>query len=376
MSLATRLAELVRAPIATWVLDPEELRILWANDSALGLWRADSAAELCARSMAPTPVSVRTRLDAARSTLLAGRTHVEDIVIYPKGVPVEIRLYFSPLFLEDGRLLFLQQGIPRERAEQPEKLRMLEAFLHGKSAKAWVTFAGEVLLMNPAAVAAFGAAADRWPDWLQDRAVAQSLLCRVQVEEQVSAQVQVRTLHGPRIHRIDLIRLRDAVTAELAVLIQHTDDTARQQAEAEAQTQGQLRESLERALARIEEQHQKILALSAPLLDVGDGVLALPLTGELSALRASVVGSELLTTLCQRRCRVVIVDLTGAGELDGTDTPHLLRWLAAVRLLGIRPMLCGIQAGPAHSLVQAGFAAATIPIARNLSEALHKARQA
>lgn len=374
MSLSTRLAELLHAPIATWVFDPQQLRVLWANHSALLLWRADSAEELYGRSMAPVPQSVRIKLDTAASELLAGRSRVEDVVIYPKGQPSELRLYFSPLYLDDGRLVFLQQGIPRERS-QPEQLRRLEAFDHATSGMAWVTFGGQVLVKNPAAVAAFGLAADHWPDWLQDAQAAQRLLARVRDEIHVHIQATVRTLQGLRVHSIDLLCMRDAVSAELAVLVQHSDDTARRRAEAEAQTQGQLRESLERALARIEEQHRKILALSAPLLDVGDGVLALPLTGELLALRASEIGSQLLQTLVQRRSRYVIVDLTGAADLDEANTPYLLRWLRAVKLLGIHPLLCGIQAPLARSLIATGFTPNQTPLFRTLAEALQHTRR-
>ncbi len=371
--LAERLADLRHSSIASWVLDPDEIRILWANDSALRLWQADSREELFARPLKPVPPSVQARLEAARSDLLAGRPRIEDLVLYPKGVPTPIWLHFGPIFLDDGRLLFLQQAVERGQGDAVQR-RMTETFLHAVSVIACVRFDGQILLQNPAAIAAFGSTAVAWPAWLCDPAQAHRLLEQTERDGRVSTEVRVQTVHGERTHAVDLCRIRDAVSGDLVALVQHSDQTERLQAEARAQSQSLLAKQLESALAQIAEQHREILALSAPLLEVEDGVLALPLIGQLDAHRADGIASRVLPVLVQRRTRALLFDLTGVLGFDDAGTQALLRIVAAVRLLGVQPFLCGIGPALARTLADSAIEAGQTAQARTLAEAVQLAR--
>ena len=378
MSLDTRLADLLASPIPTWVLDPDAVRVVWANHSALRLWNAESQEELAARQMTPVPASIQARLDAARQDLQAGRTRVDDFVFYPKGVPTPAWLHFSPIFDDSGRLLFLQQAIERSLGESTQ-LRMTEAFQHAFIGIACVHFDGRVLLKNPSANATFGPHKEQWPDWLVDPAHGVQLLARIQHEERISVELPVRTQQGERIHRLELCRVRDAVSGQLIALIQHVDQTERREAEQRAHSQSKLAQQLEVALGQIAAQHRQILELSAPLLEVDDGIIAVPLIGQLDAHRADGITTRLLPALVTRRSRALIVDMTGVADFDDGGTQALLRILAAVRLLGVRPWLCGISPALARVLVQSGLqsdAAQGTPNARTLAEAVRLARAA
>ena len=375
MSLDARLADLLASPIPTWVLDPDVVQVIWANPSALRLWNAESQADLAARQMTPLPASIQARLEAARQDLLAGRTRVDDFVFYPKGVPTPAWLHFSPILDENGRLLFLQQAIERNIGEATH-LRMTEAFLHAFIGIACVQFDGQVLLKNPAAAATFGSAAEHWPDWLADPTQGIALLSRIQQEERLSTEQPVRTQQGERIHRLELCRLRDAVTGQLIALIQHVDQTERREAEQRARSQSKLAQQLETALGQIAEQHRQILELSAPLLEVDDGIIAVPLIGQLDAHRADGITHRLLPALVARRTRALILDLTGVAAFDDAGTQALVRILAAVRLLGVKPWLCGISPPLARTLAQGHVQTHDTPNARTLAEAVRMARAA
>lgn len=374
MSLDARLADLMASPIATWVLDPDAVAVVWANERALRLWNAESREELRQRQMTPLPPSIKDRLDAARQELSAGRSRVDDFVFYPKGVPTPAWLHFSALHDDDGRLLFLQQAVERTGFDAAQ-LRMTEAFNHSQISIAWVQFDGRVLLRNPAASATFGSADALWPDWIVDRARAIELLARSEHEVQVSAEVQVRTQQGERLHRVDLCRVRDAVSAQLIVLVQHSDQTARQLAEKQAQTQSQLAQELQAALDQIAEQHAQILELSAPLLEVAEGVVAVPLVGQLDAHRADRIAARILPALVERRARCLVLDLTGVAAFDAAGTQALLRIVSAVRLLGAQPSLCGISPSLARILVQSGLQTGDTENSRTLAEAVRTARE-
>jgi len=374
MSLDKRLADLLHSSIPTWVLDPDQVRILWANPSALALWNAASPEELYQRSLAPVPPSVQARLAAARSDLLAGRARIDDIVLYPKGVPTPVWLYHGLLYLDDGRLVFLQQAIERGQGD-PIHLRMTEAFLHAVHAIACVRFDGQILIENPAAIAMFGSGADHWPAWLCDPALALSLLQKTERDGRADAEVRVQTQQGERTHAVDLCRIRDAVSGDLVALVQHSDQTARQKAEARAESQSLLAKQLESALAQIADQHREIMALSAPLLEVESGMLALPLIGQLDSHRADGIASRVLPILVAQRTRALLFDLTGVTGFDASGAQALLRIVAAVRLLGVQAFLCGIGSTLARTLVNANIDAAQIPHAATLADAVKLARR-
>ena len=288
-------------------------------------------------------------------------------------MPTPAWLHFSALHDDDGRLLFLQQAVERTGFDAAQ-LRMTEAFNHSQISIAWVQFDGRVLLRNPAASATFGSADALWPDWIVDRARAVELLARSEHEVQVSAEVQVRTQQGERLHRVDLCRVRDAVSAQLIVLVQHSDQTARQLAEKQAQTQSQLAQELQAALDQIAEQHAQILELSAPCWKSRREV-AVPLVGQLDAHRADRIAARLLPALVERRARCLVLDLTGVAAFDAAGTQALLRIVSAVRLLGAQPSLCGISPSLARILVQSGLQTGETENSRTLAEAVRTARE-
>lgn len=97
---------------------------------------------------------------------------------------------------------------------------------------------------------------------------------------------------------------------------------------------------------------QRILELSAPLLPIGDGVLLLPLIGVMDPARSEHAFAALLEAVQATRARRVIIDLTGIGEVDRDSVATLVRATEAVRLLGARPMLTGLQPAMALALLE------------------------
>lgn len=100
------------------------------------------------------------------------------------------------------------------------------------------------------------------------------------------------------------------------------------------------------------ERAQRIIELSAPLLPLGGGVLLLPLVGAMDPARSEHAFGALLQAVQQTRARRVIIDLTGVGAVDHDSVAALVRASEAVRLLGARTMLTGLQPVVALALLE------------------------
>jgi rsbT co-antagonist protein RsbR len=97
---------------------------------------------------------------------------------------------------------------------------------------------------------------------------------------------------------------------------------------------------------------RRILELSAPLLPLGDGVLLLPLVGAVDPARSEYAFERLLCGVQEHRARRVVIDLTGVSEVDRESVLALARAVEAVRLLGARPMLTGLQPAVALAMLE------------------------
>ncbi|WP_437278578.1 PAS domain-containing protein [Sorangium sp. So ce375] len=107
-------------------------------------------------------------------------------------------------------------------------------------------------------------------------------------------------------------------------------------------------------LAVIQRQQALIRALSTPVLQVAEGVLAVPLIGALNDARAADVTSKLLDEVVRTGARFAIIDVTGIESVDAATADHLVRIVRAIRLLGASGILTGIGPAVAQSMCGLG----------------------
>ncbi len=140
----------------------------------------------------------------------------------------------------------------------------------------------------------------------------------------------------------------------------HTDVTSlREEAKARAR---------ERAL--IEVQRATIQALGTPILELGGGVLCVPIIGSVDQERAERMTGEVLDSVVKGSARGVIIDLT-AAEVAGEDTlTHLIQMLRAVALIGAEGAVCGLSPSLAQRMVEDELGFDGVPVYRNLGDAL------
>ena len=75
----------------------------------------------------------------------------------------------------------------------------------------------------------------------------------------------------------------------------------------------------------IRQQQDSIRELSTPVLPVREQLLILPIIGILDTERARQLTEQLLTGIRTHRARVVVIDVTGAPEVDEAVANHLVR---------------------------------------------------
>lgn len=125
--------------------------------------------------------------------------------------------------------------------------------------------------------------------------------------------------------------------------------------------------------AALEEQRALVAALSAPVIEVWEGVIMTPLVGSLDPIRVDQVLTALLERTASARARVVIIDLTGVTALAAGAAEGLARAARALALLGAETLLAGISPALAHEFVAAGVDLGGVATVRDLRQALRRA---
>ena len=101
-------------------------------------------------------------------------------------------------------------------------------------------------------------------------------------------------------------------------------------------------------------QQQEIAELSTPVVKLWEGVLALPLIGTLDSQRTQVVMENLLQSIVDTGAEIAIIDITGVPTVDTLVAQHLLKTVAAARLMGADCIISGIRPQIAQTMVHLG----------------------
>ena len=101
-------------------------------------------------------------------------------------------------------------------------------------------------------------------------------------------------------------------------------------------------------------QQRELLELSTPVVELWDDILALPLVGTLDSARAQVVMESLLQKIVETEAAIAIIDITGVPTVDTLVAQHLLKTIAATRLMGADCIISGIRPQIAQTIVHLG----------------------
>jgi rsbT co-antagonist protein RsbR len=101
-------------------------------------------------------------------------------------------------------------------------------------------------------------------------------------------------------------------------------------------------------------QQREITELSTPVVKLWDGVLAIPIIGTLDSQRTQVVMENLLQSIVDEGAAIAIIDITGVPTVDTLTAQHLLKTVAAARLMGADCIISGIRPQIAQTIVHLG----------------------
>ncbi len=123
----------------------------------------------------------------------------------------------------------------------------------------------------------------------------------------------------------------------------------------------------------IKRQQEEMLELSTPVVKLWDKVLTLPLIGTLDSARTQVVMESLLQAIVDTQSTVAIIDITGVPTVDTLVAQHLMKTVAAARLMGADCIISGIRPQIAQSMVHLGVSFNDIITKATLADAIRYA---
>jgi rsbT co-antagonist protein RsbR len=119
----------------------------------------------------------------------------------------------------------------------------------------------------------------------------------------------------------------------------------------------------------INRQQQELMELSTPVVQLWAGVLALPLIGTLDSARTQVVMESLLQSIVDTGSSIAIIDITGVPVVDTLVAQHLLKTVAAARLMGADCIISGIRPQIAQTIVHLGVEISDVMTKATLADA-------
>jgi rsbT co-antagonist protein RsbR len=119
----------------------------------------------------------------------------------------------------------------------------------------------------------------------------------------------------------------------------------------------------------IQRQQREMMELSTPVVQLWDNILALPLIGTLDSERTQVVMESLLQKIVDTGAAIAIIDITGVPTVDTLVAQHLLKTVAAARLMGADCIISGIRPQIAQTIVHLGVKLSDVTTKASLADA-------
>ena len=119
----------------------------------------------------------------------------------------------------------------------------------------------------------------------------------------------------------------------------------------------------------IRRQEAEMLELSTPVVELWDGILALPVIGTLDSTRAQTVMESLLQKIVETGSSYAIIDITGVPTVDTLVAQHLMKTIAAARLMGAECIISGIRPQIAQTIVHLGVDLQSVVTKSTLADA-------
>ncbi|MFF9286524.1 STAS domain-containing protein [Streptomyces griseosporeus] len=120
----------------------------------------------------------------------------------------------------------------------------------------------------------------------------------------------------------------------------------------------------------IARQREQLMEVATPVIQLWEGIVAVPLIGTLDSARSQVVMESLLEAIVDQRAAYAILDITGVPTVDSLVAQHLMKTVAAARLMGAECIVSGIRPAIAQTIVHLGIDLGSVVTRAGLADAL------
>ncbi len=141
------------------------------------------------------------------------------------------------------------------------------------------------------------------------------------------------------------------------------------------QRSARLAAELEEKQRRLQAQDQLLAQLAVPVIQIWEGIVLLPIVGEITSERGRQVLESLLAAIGEHRAQYALIDITGVPFVDTTVARYLVQSVHAARLLGCQSIMVGLGASVAAQMVHLGIDFSTLMTRSTLQQGLEFAMQ-
>lgn len=134
----------------------------------------------------------------------------------------------------------------------------------------------------------------------------------------------------------------------------------------------ELMSSLLTYVLELEAANEQIQTLSSPLVPVADGIAILPIIGNVTARRAQTIIDRVLAKCGDEEIEYLVVDVSGVSQINAVVGEYLLKLVSTLKIIGVVPVITGIQPFMALKVPHFAEALAGVLIEANLQTALKK----
>jgi anti-anti-sigma regulatory factor len=120
----------------------------------------------------------------------------------------------------------------------------------------------------------------------------------------------------------------------------------------------------------VERLRQTIARISVPLIPVAEGILVLPLIGQIDGERANQIIEQTLGAVVARQSEQILIDITGVDTVDMFTISQLLKIVRTTALLGAHCYLVGMSPEAAQATTSLGVDLGSLQSYRDMQSAL------
>lgn len=123
----------------------------------------------------------------------------------------------------------------------------------------------------------------------------------------------------------------------------------------------------------IKSQQETLREVGTPIIPIAEGIVILPLIGDVDSHRAMDIMRATLTGISEYRADIIIIDITGVPVVDTGVASYFNRTIQAVKLKGAKAIVTGISESVAEAIVDLGIDWSNVVTMPDLQSGLQRA---